>query len=462
MKNAIEIISKKYEGLYQKENYSLVASTDIYVPWMQCTLKCKHRIRRQMSEFDSIIIKCLYNSINNIRDISFVLGIDIPILEAEIENLESINFVKIEDGIISITDKGQISFEERMKDEILTDEFIVYMNCITGEWTVDEQDLKSAKGIEPQKISNNSKISEIQPIVLEKERAVSKDNVENNANLIKDLNTKYNTQIQSIHLMNYMDVQYQIDRVLFYRNDSKKILFSLCDYKNYELDDKLAIALRENYEKRKLFELLQFEKFTKEPEKYLTSNEPVIVKYKKQICGDKYLRNQDIRQLFTNIFDKAKSSIFIVSPWIDNNNYVMTDEILDKIESALRDRKVSITVGYGYTNIEKLNNKIKKYTNLSNNQDKIKNDKDYQTYLMAEKMKKRFKNYSNFKIFHVGTHEKILSYDNRYTLIASYNFMSYDGGESYDYSGYNFRFEGGVLIEDEDFTKHVRMCFEEL
>lgn len=461
MENPIELISKKYEDLYKNEQYSLVASTDIYVPWMQCTLKCTHRARRTLSEFDSIIIKCVNKNINTVRDISFVLGIDMVLVKAEVESLVGVNLLAISDGMICITEGGRKSFEEKMKDEIVTDEFFAYMNCITGQWSIDEHNFKSEKGIEPQKIQSEDKVSELKPIVLEPKRGVSGDDVENDTTLIKNLNEKYNTQIMSVHLMNYMVIQYQIDRVLFFRNESKQILFSLCDYEKYELDDKLAFALRKNYERRQLLEILQVEKFTKEAEKYLPSEEPVVVKYKKQICGDRYLRNQDIRKLFTGIFDNAQKSIFIVAPWIDNSKYVMTDDVLNKIGTALGERNVSITIGYGYTNKDKLDNKINKYRNHStDNDERIKRDKDYQTYLMAEKMREHFKKYDNFKIFHVGTHEKILSYDNQFTLIASYNFMSYDGGESDDYSGYNFRFEGGVLIEDPEFAKHVQSCFK--
>ena len=456
----MDTITKKYEDLYKTEQYALVASTDIYVPWMSCTLKCKYRTRQPLTEFDSIIIKCVKKNINTIRDIAFVLCIDRVLVEAEIDSLAGVNLLEIVDEIICITEKGNISFEERMKDEILTEEIPIYMNCISGQWKVDAHDFVSEKGIEPQKIhSDEDKVSQIKPIVLEPKIGVSKEAVESDTKLIKEINKKYNVHIISVCLMQQMVTQYQKERVLFFRSDNKQVLFSLCDYENYELDDKLASALRKHYERRQLLEVLQIEKFAKEAEKYLASEEPVVVKYKNQICGNRYLRNQDIRKLFTGIFEKAEKSIFIIAPWIDNNKYVMTDDILNKMEAALK-KNVLITIGYGYTNKDKLEKKINRYKKNINNDEIMKKDKDYQTYLMAEKMREYFKTYDNFYIFHVGTHEKILSYDDQFTLISSYNFMSYDGGESEDYTGYNFRYEGGVLIEDFDFAKHVKSCFD--
>ena len=62
----------------------------------------------------------------------------------------------------------------------------------------------------------------------------------------------------------------------------------------------------------------------------------------------------------------------------------------------------------------------------------MRRDKDWQTELMAEKLKKRFARYENFSMTYIGTHEKVLCIDERY-----------------------FRFEGGVMIDDAEFAKHV-------
>ena len=69
----------------------------------------------------------------------------------------------------------------------------------------------------------------------------------------------------------------------------------------------------------------------------------------------------------------------------------------------------------------------------------MRRDKDWQTELMAEKLKKRFARYENFSMTYIGTHEKVLCIDERYTLVGSYH----------------FRFEGGVMIDDAEFAKHV-------
>ena len=85
----------------------------------------------------------------------------------------------------------------------------------------------------------------------------------------------------------------------------------------------------------------------------------------------------------------------------------------------------------------------------------MRRDKDWQTELMAEKLKKRFARYENFSMTYIGTHEKVLCIDERYTLVGSYNLLSYDGGEKEMFQGYHFRFEGGVMNDDAEFAKHV-------
>ena len=80
---------------------------------------------------------------------------------------------------------------------------------------------------------------------------------------------------------------------------------------------------------------------------------------------------------------------------------------------------------------------------------------EYEDGVKPEKLKKRFARYENFSMTYIGTHEKVLCIDERYTLVGSYNLLSYDGGEKEMFQGYHFRFEGGVMIDDAEFAKHV-------
>lgn len=97
----------------------------------------------------------------------------------------------------------------------------------------------------------------------------------------------------------------------------------------------------------------------------------------------------------------------------------------------------------------------KQYRNNADSKEFVKN-KDWNTELAAEKLRKRFGKYSNFSISYIGTHEKILCIDDKYTLVGSYNLLSYDGGEKDKYKGKRFRFEGGVLIEDVELARYIK------
>ena len=89
-------------------------------------------------------------------------------------------------------------------------------------------------------------------------------------------------------------------------------------------------------------------------------------------------------------------------------------------------------------------------------------DKEIQSWQMAQNLKSRLGKYNNFRVFYVreGTHEKIFCFDEENILIGSCNLLSYDGGQQENYSGFKFRYEGGVLIKDKEFASKVMHDFE--
>lgn len=431
-----EIISEQFEKMYETEGYRLVASTNVRIPWFQCTLKCKCMTDQPMSELEGIICKCINRRINIIKDISFVLALDAEIVSGAVDELVKEGILSSENGIFLLTKSGEESYGKHSRKEILTQEFNVYMNGITGEWIVEINALES-------ELSSTDVSIQLQPI-----RSVIKLNIENDDDIKSALQKQNNTNIVSMALLDYKVVIYTEERIFFYKNEIRKILFSIYNSVTKEINIKLGDALLQKYKKRELLEIMQ-------AQKYILNNEALVDQYRGKVNELKYYRNKQIRELFKNVFEIAETSILIISPWIDNNNYVMTKELLDKIERALSQRKIKISIGYGYGSTEQMEKKRWEY-NHNRDEKKIAEDRNWQTELMANKLKERFGKYKNFSIFHVGTHEKILSYDDRYTLIGSYNLLSYDGGESRGYAGYSFRFEGGVMIDDVDFAKYIK------
>ena len=133
------------------------------------------------------------------------------------------------------------------------------------------------------------------------------------------------------------------------------------NYQTEKIDDSLSKALTEKYEKQKLLEILEVEKWIKEPEKDMLKISKIS---KENIKNIKILGNKEIRELFKGIFDNAQKSVFIVSPWLSEK--IVTEEFIDSIEKALSKRKLSITIVYGMTSWRKLNEIIKKASQTSN------------------------------------------------------------------------------------------------
>ncbi len=434
-----ERIMELFESMYEAEGYYLAASANIQIPWFQCTFRCRCMEKQPLSGIDKVICKCIKCGINTVKDISFVLALAPEIISGIVEELVEAGMFSIDNRIISLSGSGEKSFANHSRNEVLSQDIRVHMNGITGEWSTEENGLKSAINITDSSIK-------LHPI-----RSVIKLDIENDDNIKLALQELYHTHIVSAFLLDYKTLTYKEEKIFFYKNKKKKIIFSIYDYEKKEIDIRLGAALLDKYERKELLEIMQ-------AEKYILENDALVDRYEGKVRELKYYRNKEIRELFKNIFDVAEKSIFIISPWIDNDKYVMTEELMDKIERALSLRKIKIFIGYGYFSKEKMEKKRLEYSH-SKNQVKKSKDREWQTELMAGKLKKRFGKYKNFGIFYVGTHEKLLCYDDRYTLIGSYNLLSYDGGERSGYGGFSFRREGAVMIDDVDFAEYVKREF---
>ena len=437
-RSPIEI--EKYADIYEKNGYDLAGSASIFVPWFQCTLKCQCRSEAPMSELDDVVCRCVEREINTREDIAFVLALDMRIIAAEIEELVLAGILTEENGKFYLTESGASLHKKNAKTAKIKQEFPIFINAITGECALSDWDWLAQMDIPQNAVC-------LQPL-----QTVRRKEMEHKTELFTTLQTRYHTNIVSMELLDYQRIYYQKETILFYKNDAGQILFALYHDEKEELDISLAKVLTEKYQRRELLEIMQ-------AETALRALDETFIKETARLSGIKrnykYYRNKQIRELFKNIFDIAEKSVFLVSPWIDNNNYVMTEEVLSKIEQALKERGIRIVIGYGYISPEQMEQKREWYAKHPGYRVSFR-DREWETELMARKLQERFGKYDNFSLVYVGTHEKILSYDEKYTLIGSYNLLSYDGGESRNYRGFSFRYEGGVMIEDAEFARDVR------
>lgn len=444
MEQIKENIKTEIENLYLSEGYNHVATVPVLIPWFQCYVKCTCKKEQPMTPLDSIVCKCIRREINTAEDIAFVLALDERIVDGEMDRLKQSGMIADIQGQMKLTAKGEEAFLKNSMEAAYEKDFEVYMNGISGQYLYG--DINTVADMH----KDNGLMHKIEPI-----KTVIGSDIENNAEIREQIEQEAALHIVSMKLQSYKTVVYQKEDLIVYKKEEEKnILFALYNPVKKSLDLKPASALTKKYSRRELMTLLNIEKIVQENERHILENSPVIAGYPKKTGTHRYYRNQEIRELFKSIFDTAQKSVYIVSPWIDNNGYVMTQALLDKMENALAKRNLSITIGYGYISEEKMQDKRRRYSR-NHDDTAMRRDKDWQTELMAEKLKKRFARYENFSMTYIGTHEKVLCIDERYTLVGSYNLLSYDGGEKEMFQGYHFRFEGGVMIDDAEFAKHV-------
>lgn len=454
-----ELDVTKYEKIHAESGYELITTAEMYIPWFKCIVKCKCEKEYPMSDIDKIFCLCIDRGINTIKDISFILSLDVQIVEGELERLLLGQILICKDECYYLTDLGRNSYERKIRLNAENKEFTIYFNSITGEWSVQHENKVFDRMID-------SSLIKLNPI-----KTVIKDDIENNVIIKKALEELHETNIIKLQLLDYKVVEFYKENILFYQNELKNVLFEIYDEVTDELDIALSAALRNKYEKREILELIRTEDHLKIAGnallKYVEDKHPKI-NIKQTQNSLRYVRNQEIRELFLQKLEEAKKELFIISPWI--TDFVVDDVLIDKFEAVL-EKGIQLTIGFGYVSKGKMNWKLKKYqkemSNADSEQEREKiegrrlKDKEIQTWEMANYLRERFQKYDNFEIFYVreGTHEKVFCFDEENILVGSYNLLSYDGGEHENYSGFKFRYEGGVLIKDRELALGVMKDF---
>jgi len=430
---------QRYEGLYEEEGYQLCTSAGVYVPWFLCTLKCRCEREQPMSELDKTVCKCILGGIDTLEDISFVLSLDKEITEGEMYGLSMAGILAQTGKKFVFTEKGRDFFHRKSKKEAMVDEYPVYFNGITGKWHIHKPELKAEV---PEGV-----------IRLVPVKTVAKPDIENHAQARQALEEEYGTHIISVQLLDYKTIAYQEEEILFYENGQKQVLFAFYDSVSDQLDTMLGEALLKKFRRREVLELMQAEKHLEIVQSCFARENGLLPYCQGGQQQHHYLQNREIRELLLKVMDEAEKEIFIISPWM--NRRVVNDDFIAKIRGAVS-RGVMVTIGYGYISEVEMGQRCKEYQDAPN-----KGDREWRSLAMAKKLQQIFSGCSFVKIFYVkeGTHEKILSYDGKYTLIGSYNLLSYDGGEQNNYTGIQFRYEGAILIEDASLAREVKERF---
>lgn len=225
---------REFENMYEGEEYYLAAAP-ILIPWYQCYARCKCKKEKPMTQLDGIVCKCIKRGINTTDDSAFVLALDVRIVIGEIEELQCAGIICWNNNILEMTCLGEKAYQSHLKAEIYVEDFEIYMNGITGEWSLNCGNMR-------QEGEELEKIHKIEPL-----RTVMKKEIENDINVKEELQKNQNIHILSLSLLEYKTVVYAEERLLvFKKDDARNILFSIYDDMKEQMDIKLAASLTIN------------------------------------------------------------------------------------------------------------------------------------------------------------------------------------------------------------------------
>lgn len=139
------------------------------------------------------------------------------------------------------------------------------------------------------------------------------------------------------------------------------------------------------------------------------------------------LKKKELITYFHKAITETERELDIQSPWLTEK--VVDELFVDKIERLLQ-KKISVKILYGIQD------------------DKQTKHKNYSTEYVIKKLNNQLKRYVNFKIEKTNSHGKALLCDDKFAIISSFNWLSYDGASERD--------EMGCLITDIDEINKLR------
>nr|WP_246187559.1 phospholipase D-like domain-containing protein [Ornithinibacillus caprae] len=155
----------------------------------------------------------------------------------------------------------------------------------------------------------------------------------------------------------------------------------------------------------------------------------VIEKFKQDrvsFANVRHIKDAEIRGKFIEALQTAQYELCIISPWL--GSWIFNNQFLSNIQDACK-RGVTIKILYGINDQSKENQR---------------NNRSIKTEELANSLKKKLAKYvkqETFKMKRTNTHFKLVICDDRFYLIGSYNFLSFEGkydeytrGEGIEYS----------------------------
>ena len=461
----VEKLHEQYWNLYEKEGFFFMGAIDVYVPMMVFWAGVSCVGKTELTVLEHFICRLIQEEIHDLNDIAFVLGVNERLIEKAVEQL-----VKSE-----ILEKCTVCKEEKTWGRAsrrcgsLTESMEYYLTTGGKELflknqkiSVEREQIRSVFNMVSGNLEEEENLQLIQQVpeghfILDAYYLLQHDDEETEKLLLSQFQLRFPQKNGFRDLsIGKKEVFYKKYHMMLYRMENRpKLRFVLYDFSKQLFDVTVSKKMQDMYENGKLSRMTQIISQAQDGIVILSDMERRL---RIQPANIRYIMNREIRELVKSLFQIAQKSVFIVSPWINDSEYIMGKEFLEQMENTLKKDDFMVTIAYGYkseTEIKKLTDRMLNGKLKKTDKEFLENKKDIHSELAARRLQERFGNYSNFKMIFRNTHEKILCYDEKVSLVGSFNYFSYDGGESCNYEGSFFRKEGAALIEDEKFAKEL-------
>lgn len=455
------------------KGYKLVSYYKAAFPVYRISSELVIQRKKELGLIQEFCLKYLRAGAKNVNNLKNFLGLDEKVVTSNLLTLHQLDMVNYRFATqeVILTPKGIEALE---KNNFVVPEIIDYtflIDGITGDYQIN-QSLDRAE-----KIKNNSHIIpflESKPDI----DVIDIKSVKNIVNIQKHLNNSSYLDADILAVKNIEKIEkfYRKLNILVFMNDCGNYELQVYDVnkRNQKYEAKLMVMLRKNFkiiptvefdiemydtsnslidkdkveilanEKDNLIDVIDtLERRVEEAEKmevnteedYLTKTMQIdqlrkeLEKEKlKEKAIPKLINTYEHRPILIRALNEAKKQVVIVSPWIKET---ATDfELRGAIQKAM-ERKVKVVICYGIS--KKIESDVNYAVNLLK---KLKEDKTYGKYLSL--------------VLLGNTHEKVLICDEVFTVVTSFNWLSFKGDKNR-----GFRQETGTYVEDFEFSKNM-------
>lgn len=455
------------------KGYKLVSYYKAAFPVYRISSELVIQRKKELGLIQEFCLKYLRAGAKNVNNLKNFLGLDEKVVTSNLLTLHQLDMVNYRFATqeVILTPKGIEALE---KNNFVVPEIIDYtflIDGITGDYQINQSLDRE------EKIKNNSHIIpflESKPDI----DVIDIKSVKNIVNIQKHLNNSSYLEADILAVKNIEKIEkfYRKLNILVFMNDCGNYELQVYDVnkRNQKYEAKLMVMLRKNFkiiptvefdiemydtsnslidkdkveilanEKDNLIDVIDtLERRVEEAEKmevnteedYLTKTMQIdqlrkeLEKEKlKEKAIPKLINTYEHRPILIRALNEAKKQVVIVSPWIKET---ATDfELRGAIQKAM-ERKVKVVICYGIS--KKIESDVNYAVNLLK---KLKEDKTYGKYLSL--------------VLLGNTHEKVLICDEVFTVVTSFNWLSFKGDKNR-----GFRQETGTYVEDFEFSKNM-------